>query len=112
MTDSSDTMPGAVSTDDWMRHLPSDAGTRILASRPVVIQSLTFLHEVWLWEGVIGESLIIPVTSFAEKFSLFEIETLCRESGLINQSRSLTLQQSEPGLLFLNFNIRLLEEER
>lgn len=84
-------------------NIPEDEGTRILNEEIVKIAQLDALHQKWVWEGTIAESLIFDEKD-VKHLNDEELKKLVRSTSKVNPDSSLTISRSGSGYVFVNFN--------
>lgn len=83
--------------------LPIEEDTKILFRQEVKFGEHDVLYEKWYWGGITAESIIFSnadVVGFEDK----DIEEMVRTSPLLKKGSKITLQSSESGFIFVNFN--------
>jgi hypothetical protein len=91
---------------DRFKSAPVEEDTKVRARRPGSIGAIEVVHEVWVWEGVCGESLIFLTEDVAE-LGVSGLETLARASGLIKADSQVTVSENKLGYTFVNFNFEV-----
>jgi hypothetical protein len=64
------------------------------------------LYEKWLWDGILGESIIFADEDVAE-LKDNEIVAEVKRSPLLKEGSSITLKRSQSGFTFVNFNFEI-----
>ena len=76
---------------------------RILYQEECVLGGYDALYEIWSWDGYRAESFIFEyddVIGLTDQ----ELEQVVRKSGLIREGSGITLNRSDSGFVFCNFN--------
>lgn len=86
--------------------VPKDADTRIQSQREINIDGIDALHQRWVWDGTIGQSLIFCAGDVAEATDQAIID-VARDTGLITPQSKCTFNRSESGFVFVNFGFEV-----
>ncbi len=85
------------------KDVPLDDDTAIIGEREVKLAEYDALYQMWSWNGITAESLIFLSDDMAE-LSDAEIESLVRQSPFFHEESKMTIERSESGYIFTNFN--------
>lgn len=85
--------------------VPQDKGTKIVLERKIIVESLEALHQVWVWDGIIGESLIFRKTD-VDGFDENRLKEILEMTGLHTRQEAVTFNASGEDFRFVNFNFR------
>lgn len=83
--------------------VPVEHDTKVLCHREAKLGDCEVLYQMWVWDGYYGESFIFASDDIAN-LDDEQIELEVRKSPLIKQNSSLTINRSESGFTFVNFN--------
>ena len=83
--------------------VPVEEETRILYELEIPFDKYHVLHQKWFWDGIIAESIIFASEDVAD-IKDDELEKIVRASPLVNRDSKFTLERSESGFTFVNFN--------
>ncbi len=84
-------------------NVPLDEGTIIKNSKVIEVGEFEALHQRWVWEGVVAESLIFVGTDVQE-LTDEGLVALANNSGLIQGESRTTITRESSGFTFLNMN--------
>ena len=85
--------------------VPVEADTRVISRTPHTIDGYEALHEVWVWDGIKGETLIF-VSADVSQLGYEDLRRLLAESELSEADAQVAIKRSESGYTFVNFNFR------
>ncbi len=92
-----------VSRMDKFANVPVDENTKIKKSNVIKINDLDALHQEWIWDGIVAESLV-----FIEKdvggLSDDELVNLARKNNLLIEDSQATVVRNSSGFAFVNMN--------
>ena len=69
----------------------------------IEVRGMKALHQKWIWEGIIGESLIFLDNDVNEK-SDEDLIAVAHESGLMQEDNKATIARNSSGYTFVNMN--------
>ncbi|HMN57527.1 MAG: hypothetical protein J0I00_17700 [Burkholderiales bacterium] len=92
-------MPAASSK---FANVPLDDDTRVLSQSEVSINGLDALHQRWVWDGIIGQSLVFLAGDVSATTDQ-EIVDMARVAGLVAMESATTVSRGDSGFVFLNF---------
>ena len=81
-----------------------DEGTRIVFRRPLTVSGLDAMHEKWVWEGIVGESVVFAsddVRTLGDR----ELEVVVCALPFCDGETGVTISRGEK-YTFVNFNFR------
>lgn len=84
-------------------NVPLDEGTKIVKEKQVEIGSLEALHQTWIWDGVLAESLIFADADLESNDEQY-LESIAKNSGLVEDDSQFTFKHGSEGFTFVNFN--------
>ncbi len=87
-------------------NVPVEDDTRVLMSQPAHLGDYEVLYQQWAWEGIRAESVIFARADI-EEVSDEKLEELVRESPLVSPESRVTIQHSDAGFTFCNFNFEM-----
>ena len=53
-----------MNTNTKFENIPTDDDTFVLRQRTVSINQIDAVHQEWVWDGILAESMIFPVPMF------------------------------------------------
>ena len=83
--------------------VPSDEDTRIIFQQETKFADYDVLYQMWNWDGITGESIIFASEDVSELRD-DELEGELKRSPVLKESSSITVQRTESGFTFVNFN--------
>ena len=88
---------------DKFEGIPVEGDTAVLLNTPMQFDGLDCMFQVWLWDGIKGESLIF-VNEEVAHLDDPDLKSAVRRWGLVKDEADITLRRSDSGFTFLNFN--------
>ena len=88
---------------DRIKAVPIEPDTKILFQKEGKLQNYDVRYEIWSWDGIEAESIIFSnddVSALTDQ----EIESLVRKSAMVKVDSAMTLNRSDSGYTFCNFN--------
>ncbi len=85
------------------KNVPIDEDTEILFQKEAKLDNYDVLYQKWLWDGIAAESVVF-VEEDVKNLKDDEIEELVKSSPIIKEGSKITLQHSDDGFVFVNFN--------
>ncbi len=86
-------------------NVPVEEDTKILFQQEVTLGEYEVLYQKWIWDGITAESIIFADEDIV-KLKDNEIEAAVKTSPLLKEDSSITLNRSESGFTFVNFNFK------
>lgn len=83
-------------------NVPLDEDTRIKSQRQITVGGIDALHQVWVWDGLMGESVIFITEDIAHLSDDTVIRT-ARNAGFISEQTDVILKKSHDDFTFLNY---------
>jgi len=83
--------------------VPVEEDTQILASLKANLGEFEILYQKWFWDGITAESFIF-LSEAVQQMSDKELEVEARTSPAIKADSEITIQRSDSGFTFVNFN--------
>ena len=96
-------MKGGVKLKNRFNVVPIETDTRILYQQEGKLCGYDIRYEIWSWDGIEAGSIIFfndDVAGLTDQ----EIKKVVLTSGLINEGSTMTLNRSDSGYTFCNFN--------
>ncbi len=88
---------------DKFKNVPLDADTKIKKQKECKIADFEVLYQKWLWDGVLGESIIFAEEDVRD-YNEQEIKQLVLYSEFINTNDvKMTFNRGGKGFVFVNF---------
>lgn len=84
-------------------NIPVDDDTEVISRVSTTFLDQEALKEVWLWDGMLGHSIIISKASMP--FNIEEIRTLIQNTGLLD---GVFIVQEKDQYIFINHSFDLL----
>lgn len=88
------------------KQVPLDEDTKIVFRQEAKVGQYNGLHEVWLWDSIIAESLIF-VHEDIKSLNEDELKMMITSSGIFDIGSSVLVKSSESGYTFVNFNFEV-----
>lgn len=88
---------------DKFKKVPVEEDTKIKRSHVTQVGGLEALHQKWVWEGIIAESLIFLASDVKELSDNVLLE-IVGESGIMKNDSKSTITRNSSGYTFVNFN--------
>lgn len=85
------------------KSVPIDEDTTIKSAVVISIADTEALHQKWVWDGIIAESLIF-VDSDVKNIDDEDLIALAVSNDLIQEGSKTTIRRESSGYTFLNFN--------
>ena len=85
--------------------VPIEPDTRIQYQKQGKLHQYNVRYEIWSWDGIEAESIIFSnddVSALTDQ----EIESLVRKSAMVKVGSATTLNRSDSGYTFCNFNFK------
>jgi len=95
---------------DKFKNVPLDDETKILSEHIVEIGKYEALLQVWNWDGIIAQSIILTDVD-ANEMSDSEIEEQIKSLSFIEKETSLMINRSVKGFTFVNFKVNLINDD-
>ena len=86
--------------------IPEDEETKILSTKEVKVGELAACYQKWFWDGITAESLIFKSAALAGR-SDQELEAMLRATSWPEKGSEVTIQHSDNGFTFVNFNFKV-----
>jgi len=86
-------------------NVPVEEDTKILFQQEVTLGEYEVLYQKWIWDGITAESIIFADEDIV-KLKDNEIKAAVKTSPLLKEDSSITLNRSESGFTFVNFNFK------
>ena len=83
--------------------VPVEEDTKILFQQEVKFEEYDVLYQKWFWAGISAESVIF-VTADVADISDSDLEAKVKNSPLVKEHSRITLERSDTGFTFVNFN--------
>jgi hypothetical protein len=83
--------------------VPIEVDTKIINSEEVKINEFDALHQKWFWDGIYAESLIF-VSNEINHLNDDDLKLMLIQSRFVNKETQITIDHSDSGFTFLNFN--------
>jgi hypothetical protein len=96
-----------VPAGDRFRNVTVDEDTTIVFRVEARLEPYEVLYEKWVWDGIVGESVIFANDDVAN-IGDADLESLVRESPIIQPDSAVTIQRSDKGYTFVSFNFDTL----
>ncbi len=88
---------------DKFKNIPLDEDTKIKKQKECKIADFEVLYQKWLWDGVLGESIIFAEEDVRD-YNDQEIKQLVLDSEFINSNVvKMTFNRGGKGFVFVNF---------
>jgi len=87
-------------------NIPKEEDTRILSRGQVKLGAWDAVREVWSWDGVRAESLVLTDEDVATVTDGELVQAL-RDSQLLKPDSEVTIARGRGGYTFINFNFRV-----
>lgn len=84
-------------------NVPNDIDTKIIIQQEATLGKYDVLYQKWFWDGITAESIIFDSKDVSDLNDV-EIEAEVRESPLLKDDSAITIQKSDSGFVFVNFN--------
>ncbi len=84
-------------------NVPLEEDTIVKSQGLAKLDGIQALHQKWVWEGIIAESIIfvdVDVTELSDK----DLENLVKKNELAKPESSFTIARERNGFTFINFN--------
>ena len=85
--------------------VPIEPDTRILYQKQGKFCGFDIRYEYWSWDGIEAESIIFS-NDDVEDLTDQEIERLVRTSPMVKEDSAMTLNRSDSGFTYCNFNFK------
>ena len=89
------------------KNVPIDNDEETKLRLEVKLGEYDALYELWVWEGIKGESIIFADEDVADLEDC-AIEELVRTAPICKDGSSITMKRSQSGFTFVNFNFETL----
>ena len=84
-------------------NIPVEKDTRILYQKQGKLGGFDVCQELWSWDGIEAKSIIFSNEDISD-LSDEELEQVVRTSPMVKEGSSMTLNSSDSGYTFCNFN--------
>ncbi len=89
--------------DSRFSNVPVEEDTIIKKQAVISVGVQKALHQKWVWEGIVAESLVF-ITKEVDGLSDLELEELVLATGLVMTESQFTISRNNDGYTLVNFN--------
>ncbi len=90
-------------SDDEFNNVQVDEDTQIIFQNQLTLSDYAVMHQKWCWDGITAESIIFESEDVTD-LNDDQIQSLIIDSKLPQIGSSYTVNRTDEGFTFVNFN--------